>query len=79
MRKLLLMSFVLAVKLAWIAAIANASGISVNAGLTPPEDRWIIRTQFRYMQRKDDPAPMNQKMDTYAFPVVVAYVLMSRI
>ena len=73
MRKLLLMSFVLAARLAWIAASANASGISVDAGLTPPEDRWIIRTQFRYMQRKDDPTPMNQKMDTYAFPVVVAY------
>lgn len=73
MRKLLLMSFVLAVKLAWVPASANAAGISVDAGLTPAEDRWIIRTQFRYMQRKDDPTPMNQKMDTYAFPVVVAY------
>jgi hypothetical protein len=72
-RKLLLMSFVLAVKLAWVPASANAAGISVDAGLTPAEDRWIIRTQFRYMQRKDDPTPMNQKMDTYAFPVVVAY------
>jgi hypothetical protein len=67
------MSFVLAVKLAWVPASANAAGISVDAGLTPAEDRWIIRTQFRYMQRKDDPTPMNQKMDTYAFPVVVAY------
>jgi hypothetical protein len=72
-RKLLLMSFVLAVKLAWVPASANAAGISVDAGLTPAEDRWIIRTQFRYMQRKDDPTLMNQKMDTYAFPVVVAY------
>ena len=73
MRKLLLMSFVLAVKLAWVPASANAAGISVDAGLTPAEDRWIIRTQFRYMQRKDDPMLMNRKMDTYAFPVVVAY------
>jgi len=67
------MSFVLAVKLAWVPASANAAGISVDAGLTPAEDRWIIRTQFRYMQRKDDPTLMNRKMDTYAFPVVVAY------
>ena len=52
---------------------ATASGISVDAGLTPPQDRWIIRTQFRYMQRKDGPAPMNQKMNTYAWPVVIAY------
>jgi hypothetical protein len=52
---------------------AVAAGISVDAGLTPPEDRWIIRNQVRYMQRKGDPTPMNRKMDTYAFPFVVAY------
>ncbi|MHC4374891.1 MAG: transporter [Planctomycetota bacterium] len=50
-----------------------AAGISVDAGLTPPEDRWIIRTQFRYMERKDDPTPMDRKMEIYAFPVVIAY------
>ncbi len=50
-----------------------AAGISVDAGLTPPEDRWIIRTQFRYMERKDDPTSMDRKMEMYAFPVVVAY------
>lgn len=52
---------------------AVAAGISVDAGLTPPEDRWIIRTQFRYMERKDDPTAMNRRMETYAFPFVVAY------
>jgi hypothetical protein len=58
---------------AWVSENARASGISVDAGLTPPEDRWILRTQFRYMQRKDDPTPMDRKMDTYAFPIVLAY------
>jgi hypothetical protein len=52
---------------------AVAAGISVDAGLTPPEDRWIIRTQFRYMERKDDPTPKNRKVEMFAFPVVVAY------
>jgi hypothetical protein len=56
-----------------IGAPVYGAGISVDAGLTPPEDRWIIRTQLRYMQRKDDPTAMNQKMDTYSFPLVVAY------
>jgi hypothetical protein len=73
MKRLLLMILVCATINALISENASAAGISVDAGLTPPEDRWIIRTQFRYMQRKDDPTPMNQKMDTYAFPVVVAY------
>ncbi len=73
MKRLLLMILVGATINALISKDANAAGISVDAGLTPPEDRWIIRTQFRYMQRKDDPTPTNQKMDTYAFPLVVAY------
>lgn len=56
---------------------ANAGGISVDAGLTPPEDRWIFRTQMRYMQQKDDPTPMDREMEMYAVPVVLAYGLRS--
>ena len=52
---------------------AIAAGISVDAGLTPAEDRWIFRTQFRYMSRKDDPTPMDREMDMYAVPIVLAY------
>jgi hypothetical protein len=52
---------------------AVAAGISVDAGLTPPEDRWIFRTQLRYMQRKNDPTAMNRKTDTYMLPFVIAY------
>ena len=58
---------------ALLSEYSVAAGISVDAGLTPPEDRWIIRTQFRYMERKDDPTSMDRKMEMYAFPVVVAY------
>ncbi|MHC4238972.1 MAG: hypothetical protein ACYSUC_04355 [Planctomycetota bacterium] len=47
---------------------AGAAGISVDAGLTPPEDRWIIRNQVRYMTREDDPTGMNREMSMYAFP-----------
>ncbi len=73
MRRLLLMSFAAVVRLALVPASANAAGISVDAGLTPAEDRWIFRTQVRYMRRKDDPTHMGRKMSTYAFPVVLAY------
>lgn len=50
-----------------------AAGISVDAGLTPPEDRWIIRTQLRYMERKDDPTAMDRRTEMYTFPFIVAY------
>lgn len=53
----------------------RAGGISADAGLTPAEDRLIIRTQFRFMSRGDDPTMMNRQMDMYAAPVVVAYGL----
>ncbi len=56
-----------------LSQIAAASGISVDSGLTPPEDRWIIRTQFRSMRRGHDETAMNRKMTTYAVPFVVAY------
>lgn len=74
MMKRLLSVFLVCVTVnALILKNASAAGISVDAGLTPPEDRWIIRTQFRSMSRKDDPTPMDRKMDTYAVPMIVAY------
>ncbi|MBW8017416.1 MAG: transporter [Planctomycetes bacterium] len=75
MKKFLLIILVCASLNALILENANAAGISVDAGLTPPQDRWIIRNQFRYMHRKDDPTMMDRKMDTYAFPLVIAYGL----
>ena len=73
MKRLFLLILVGAAVNAWISANVRAAGISVDAGLTPAEDRWIFRTQMRYMERKDDPTAMNRKMETYAFPVVLAY------
>ncbi len=52
---------------------AFAAGISVDAGLTPAEDRWILRAQARYMSRGDD----STGMDAFMFPVVLAYGLRS--
>ncbi|MFC1692852.1 hypothetical protein ACFL1R_05055 [Candidatus Latescibacterota bacterium] len=56
-----------------LSTLAYAGGISFDAGLTPPEDRWILRTQVRYMQRNDDPSPMGREMSTLMLPVVLAY------
>ncbi|MHC4559338.1 MAG: hypothetical protein ACYS80_18760, partial [Planctomycetota bacterium] len=62
MRRLLLLIVVGSSLNALVLESARAGGISVDAGLTPAEDRWIFRTQLRYMQRKDDPTPMDRKM-----------------
>ncbi|AQT68447.1 hypothetical protein STSP2_01611 [Anaerohalosphaera lusitana] len=58
---------------ACLAQSVFAAGISIDAGLTPPEDRWILRNQFRYMEKEDDPTAMDREMYTYAFPTVIAY------
>jgi hypothetical protein len=55
-----------------------SSGISVDAGLTPAEDRWIFRTQIRYMSL-GSMALTNQTMGMYMVPVVLAYGLKSNL
>ncbi len=56
---------------------ASAAGISIDAGLTPAEGRWILRSQVRYMKRDNHPAEPRQEMRALMFPVVVAYGLRS--
>jgi hypothetical protein len=55
--------------LSLVAGIARGGGISVDAGLTPPEGRYILRAQTRYMQRSDEMS----EMAMYKFPFVLAY------
>ncbi len=63
--KILLLKILAAIVIfAATSTIVNAGGISVDAGLTPPEDRWILRTQVSYRERRDDPTNMNRKMNT---------------
>jgi hypothetical protein len=52
-----------------------AGGISADAGLTPAQDKWIVRTQIRLMQRGGDTSPMQRDMQMYMTPLVVAYGL----
>ncbi len=75
MRRLLWMLCVIQIVFVLDSSNVSAAGISVDAGLTPAEDRWILRTQLRYMQRDDDPTSMSLKMDRYTLNTVLAYGL----
>ncbi|MCF8226320.1 MAG: hypothetical protein K9J30_10630 [Bacteroidales bacterium] len=51
----------------------SAGGISVDAGLTPPQDRFMFRTQYRYMSMHNGLMTMN----THMVPMVLAYGITS--
>lgn len=53
----------------------SIGGITADAGLTPALDRWIIRTQIRFMQRDGNPTTMPNDMKSYMVPLVIAYGL----
>lgn len=57
--------------LAVLFSIADlkAGGISVDAGITPPQDRFILRSQYRYMSMEN--ALMTRY--THMAPLVLAY------
>lgn len=75
MRRLVWMLNILVVAAVVLPSKTSAAGISVDAGLTPAEGRWILRTQMRYMQRDDDPTPMNRSMKVYMLNNTLAYGL----
>lgn len=56
-----------------LSGVARAGGISVDAGLTPAQNRWIFRTQVRYMKRTGEMSEMTM----YKFPFVLAYGIRS--
>jgi len=47
----------------------QASGISVDAGLTPGQGRWMFRTQYRYMNMQNN----KMEMQNHIIPMVIAY------
>lgn len=63
----------LAVLLIMSVSEAMAGGISADAGLTPGKDKYIFRSQVRWMERNNDPSMMPGKMESYMFPFVFAY------
>lgn len=46
-----------------------AGGISVDAGITPPQDRFILRAQYRFMSMENSMLTMH----THMTPLVLAY------
>lgn len=75
MNRLLTIIIGLGVLSALFPAYGQAAGISVDAGLTPPEDRWIVRTMAVYMRREKDPTSMDRKMDKYTLNTILVYGL----
>ncbi len=57
------------------AAESLAVGISIDAGLTPPQGRWILRTQVRSMSRTAPEGTADAGMDRLMVPLVVVYGL----
>jgi hypothetical protein len=69
MRQSRITIFILICLLSVLLSQANATGISVDAGLTPAEDRWIVRMQYRQMSMD----AVMHRMDTDMLMAVVAY------
>jgi len=55
-----------------------AVGISIDAGLTPPEGRWILRSQVRSMSRPAADRSGDARMDRLMVPLVVVHGLRTR-
>ncbi len=62
MLKLLNSFCIYIVTIVLLTSSVKTAGISVDAGLTPPEDRWMFRTQLRYMSKENDMTRMNSQM-----------------
>lgn len=60
-----------------LAPAVRPAGITADAGLTPAEDRWIFRSQIRYMLWETDPTGMQREMSSVAVSTVLAYGLRS--
>ena len=75
MRKLLVKRLLSCFFLLLCSVLCYADGISVDAGLTPAQDKWILRTQYRLMNM------YNPGTETYIhnFPLVVVYGVTSNI
>jgi len=55
-----------------IASHAHGGGLNTNVALTPPEDGFIIRTQWRHIEFKDE-ASLDLDLTLDVFPTTVVY------
>jgi hypothetical protein len=73
MKKIALLLCLVLIGMISFSSTAMAQGISVDAGMTPGEDRWMFRTMVHQMNRGNDPGPMGQSMRSYKHNNVLAY------
>lgn len=59
----------------FVPGFIKAGGISVDAGITPPQDRFIFRSQYRYMSMENTMMSRHTQM----VPFVLAYGVTSKI
>ena len=68
-----MMTYWIILLIAWsnflIPNMNYAGGISVDAGLPPGEDRWIVRLQYRYIDLKNT----NMRLQNHVIPFIVSY------
>lgn len=71
----LIYRFPVLIILLWIVHSSTVAQISTDAGLTPAQDRWIFRTQYRTMGMESSMMQANTQM----VPVVLGYGITSGI
>ncbi len=71
----LLRRFLILLPFLWIVQTGALAQISTDAGLTPAQDRWIFRTQYRMMGMENSMMKTNVQM----IPVVLGYGITSGI
>ena len=54
-------------------SVIHAAGLNTDVALSPPEDGFIIRTQWRYSQLSDDPTPMDRQVNLLVIPTTIVY------
>jgi len=47
--------------------------LNTDVALSPPEDGFIIRNQWRYSRLSDDPTPLDRELDLLVIPTTIVY------
>lgn len=61
------------IALVGIANPSHASGLNTNVALTPAEDGFIIRIQWRRIELRSDPTPLDREVHLNVQPFTVVY------
>ena len=53
--------------------VAGGAGLNTAVALTPPNDGWILRVQWRYSRLFDDPTPLDREVHRSVQPITLVY------